>query len=277
MNEIMTVENVRGYLDEQGTAHLNLEDCARGLGFVDYQEKVSATGGRKTYEVIRWARVNSYLAEFGFSQKVGKDSYIPENIFYRLAMKANNETAKIFQGTVADKILPSIRKTGMYMTAQAAENILLNPDFIIKLAEQVKAAHKERDEYKALAAAKDETINQLKPKADYCEKILQSPETLCVTVIAKDYGMSGVMFNEMLRSHKIQRKVGKTWVLYQEYVGKGYVVTESVVTKNGGSATQMKWTQKGRMFLYDFLKVRGLIPLCEREASMPDLFGGIAL
>lgn len=276
MNEIMTVENVRGYLDEQGTAHLNLEDCARGLGFVDYQEKVSATGGRKTYEVIRWARVNRYLAEFGFPSSLGKDDYIPENMFYRLAMKANNETAKIFQGTVADKILPSIRKTGMYMTVKAAENILLNPDFIIKLAEQVKAAHKERDEYKALVAAKDETINQLKPKADYCEQVLQSPEAILVTVIAKDYGMGGAVFNKLLHSYRIQYPLGKTWVLYREYTGKDYTVTLPVITKNGGTAMQMLWTQKGRMFLYEFLKARGVPPLCERVEPMPDLFGGVA-
>lgn len=199
---------------------------------------------------------------------------INEAGMYKLVMRSKLPSAEKFSDWVCEEVLPSIRKTGMYMTAQAAENILLNPDFIIKLAEQVKAAHKERDEFKALAAAKDETINQLKPKADYCEKILQSPETLCVTVIAKDYGYSGVMFNQLLGSFKIQRRVGKVWVLYQEYLGKGYVVTETVVTKNGGSATQMKWTQKGRMFLYDFLKARGILPLCEK--TMPDLFGGVA-
>ena len=105
MNEIMTVENVRGYLDEQGTAHLNLEDCARGLGITQVKNGV---------EYPRYDRISAWLKEWSFPRNVGKDSYIPENIFYRLAMKASNETAKVFQGTVADKILPSIRKTGMY-------------------------------------------------------------------------------------------------------------------------------------------------------------------
>lgn len=57
MKDIITVQEVRGYIDENGTPWLNAEDVARGLGFVDYQEKISATSGRKTYEVIRWARV----------------------------------------------------------------------------------------------------------------------------------------------------------------------------------------------------------------------------
>lgn len=48
-------------------------------------------------EVIRWETIDKYLRDLGFSQQVGKDSYIPENIFYRLAMKAKNETAEKFQ------------------------------------------------------------------------------------------------------------------------------------------------------------------------------------
>ncbi|MBQ4495826.1 MAG: phage antirepressor KilAC domain-containing protein, partial [Selenomonadaceae bacterium] len=148
------------------------------------------------------------------------------------------------------------------------EEIIRNPDAFIETLIQG---------YQRVKGERDAALNQvaeLKPKADYCEKILQSPETLCVTVIAKDYGYSGVMFNQLLGSFKIQRRVGKVWVLYQDYLGKGYVETETVVTKNGGSATQMKWTQKGRMFLYDFLKARGFLPLCEK--TMPDLFGGVA-
>lgn len=247
MNEIMTVENVRGYLDEQGTAHLNLEDCARGLGFTQTQNK-----GGKVYTSIRWETVNRYLAEFGFPSSLGKDSYIPENIFYRLAMKASNETAKVFQGTVADKILPSIRKTGMYMTVQTAENILLNPDFIIKLAEQVKAAHKERDEYKAIAAAKDETINQLKPDATYCREVLQAPNTMAITVIAKEYGMSGKALNKILCDEKIQRPMSGTYVLNSPYDKMGYAELETVPTPNG-SRRQLKWYEKGRHMIHTLL------------------------
>ena len=266
MNEIMTVENVRGYLDEQGTAHLNLEDCARGLGFTE-----TAASGNVT---IRWRTVRSYLKSFGYQPVAGScddikvGDYIPENIFYRLAMKANNETAKVFQGTVADKILPSIRKTGMYATPTKVEEIISNPDAFIETL--IKG-------YQRVKGERDAALNQvavLKPKADYCEQVLQSPNAVPVTVIAKEYGYSAVMFNQLLGSHKIQRRVGGVWTLYQEYVGKGYVVTETVVTKNGGSAMQMKWTQKGRMFLYDFLKARGILPLCEK--TMPDLFGGVA-
>ena len=62
------------------TAYLNPEAVARGLGFT----RVAASGN----EVVRWEIVFRYLEEIGFPNKLGKDDFIPENIFYRLAMKA---------------------------------------------------------------------------------------------------------------------------------------------------------------------------------------------
>lgn len=95
--------------EQGGTAYLKLEDVARGLGFTQTQNKNGTE-----YISIRWETINRYLEEIGFPNKLGKDSYIPENIFYRLAMKAKNETAEKFQALVADEIIPSIRKTGSY-------------------------------------------------------------------------------------------------------------------------------------------------------------------
>lgn len=94
MTEIVTIQNVRGY-EKDGTAYLNAEDAARGLGFIQMKDNV---------EYVRWDRVNQYLQEFNFSPLVGKDDYIPENIFYRLAMKAKNEVAEKFQAKVAENI-----------------------------------------------------------------------------------------------------------------------------------------------------------------------------
>jgi prophage antirepressor-like protein len=107
MNDLVTIQNVKGYLDQNGTAWLNLEDVARGLGFTTI-----ATSGN---ECVRWQRVYEYLQDLNFHYEgMVKDVFIPENIFYRLAMKAKNETAEKFQALIADEILPAIRKTGSY-------------------------------------------------------------------------------------------------------------------------------------------------------------------
>lgn len=264
-NQIMTIQNVRCYLDDKGTAWINAEDAARGLGF---------TQTKSGKEYVRWETINGYLRDFDFSQQVGKADYLPENMFYRLAMKASNAAAEKFQALVADEILPSIRKHGAYLTVQAAEQILTNPDFIIKLAEQVKQAQIERDRYKLLADARQETIDEMKPKVDYCDQILQSNEALTATFIAKDYGMAVVKFNQLLHQLKIQYKDGdKRWVLYQPYAGLGYMTSQSTPVKGGFSITHNYWTQKGRMFLYNTLKKAGIVPVCERgEFSDGGLF-----
>ena len=94
--------------EHDGTAYLKLDDVARGLGFTE----VAASGN----ECIRWRTVRKYLEDLGIATCCDGHlpEYIPENIFYRLAMKAKNETAEKFQALVADEIIPSIRKTGSY-------------------------------------------------------------------------------------------------------------------------------------------------------------------
>lgn len=127
---VIEVEGVHGYLDEDGTAWLNVEDVARGLGFVDYRSRENreafatcCESSPKTPIFIRWGTINSYLAEFGYPP-VKRGDFIPENIFYLLAMKASNETAKTFQLKVANEILPAIRKHGFYV----ADNVKVEQD-----------------------------------------------------------------------------------------------------------------------------------------------------
>ena len=129
MNEIMTISGVNCY-EKDGTVYLNLEAVARGLGFTDKKGDV---------EYVRWNRVDGYLKELNFATCGERPACIPENIFYRLAMKAKNETAEIFQALVADEIIPSIRKHGAYMTPETLQAAILNPDTMIQLCQQLKA------------------------------------------------------------------------------------------------------------------------------------------
>lgn len=176
MNELITIHGVRGYVDK-GTAYISLEDVARGLGFVD---------NSKGTEYIRWATVRGYLSEIGFSQEVAKDAFIPENIFYRLAMKAKNETAEIFQAKVADEILPSIRKHGMYAT----DELLDNPDLLIQVATELKKA---REEKKLL----EETIEQQKPQVLFAQSVTASTTSILVADMAKILKKNGIEIGEI--------------------------------------------------------------------------------
>ena len=162
-NNLVCISGVRGY-EEDGVAYLHIEDSARGLGFERTQNKDGVE-----YTSIRWATVEGYLTEFGFHQLVGEsgkphDYYIPENIFYRLCMKAKNEVAEKFQAKVADEIIPSIRKTGSYGMSQISRKDQLFLAIIHSESEEERAyalkelAEINKQEVKALTAERDEAI-----------------------------------------------------------------------------------------------------------------------
>ena len=106
--QVINVSGIDGY-EKDGVVYLKLETVARGLGFTTTQI-IKGT----EYVNVRWNRVDEYLAEIGFATSGKRPEYIPENVFYRLAMKAKNEAAEAFQAKIADEVIPSIRKTGGY-------------------------------------------------------------------------------------------------------------------------------------------------------------------
>lgn len=112
-------------------------------------------------------------------------------------------------------------------------------------------------------------IVEMKKKTDYLEIILNSKETVTITQIAQDYGMTAKSFNRLLEELKIQRKVNGQWILYSPYITQGYVHSKSVpiMHKDGSrdSVLNTEWRQKGRIFLYEKLKKAGVLPLIERN------------
>lgn len=178
-NEIMTISGINCY-EKDGTAYLNLEAVARGLGFTDTKNGV---------EYVRWNTVRSYLSAICFSQEVAKDSYIPESVFYRLAMKAKNEVAEAFQAKIAEEVIPSIRKHGAYMTPETLEAAILNPDYLLKVATALKA---ETDKRKALEAK----VSADAPKVLFADSVAASSSTVLVGELAKIMRQNGVDMGE---------------------------------------------------------------------------------
>lgn len=176
-NEIMTISGVSCY-EKGGTAYLSLEAVARGLGFTQTQIKNGVE-----YVSVRWERVEQYLAELGFPRKWGKDSFIPENIFYRLAMKAKNETAEKFQALVADEIIPSIRKTGGYISGQETMS-----DSEL-MAKALLVAQRQIDE-------RNKQIAAMEPKALFAAAVSASDDCILVRDMAKILRQNGVDLGE---------------------------------------------------------------------------------
>ena len=140
----------------------------------------------------------------------------------------------------------------------------------LKMADQTISSLKDRCKFLGgQVVEQQKVIEELQPKASYYDMILQCKDLIATTVIAKDYGMSAKKFNMMLHDMGIQFKQGDTWVLYSKYQGNGYlkVKTHNYPDSEGvqHSKEHSYWTQKGRLFLYDFLKQDDILPLIERE------------
>lgn len=174
MNEILDINNVHGYLDKKdGTAYLNAGDVARGFGFT----KTETKNGVK-YESVRWARVNEYLSSFGFRPNVGEDDFLPENMVYRLGFKASNEVAQKFQAVLADEVLPAIRRHGAYMTDQALERAITEPDFLIRLATQLKEEQAKRKQAELM-------LEKQKPAVIFAGSVSASKTSILIGELAK--------------------------------------------------------------------------------------------
>lgn len=257
--------NINGIecFEKDGTAYLKLEAVARGLGFTHKEIK-----NGKEYESIRWSTVRTYLKELGFRQQVGEEigfptsgenDFIPENIFYRLAMKAKNEAAEKFQAKVADEIIPSIRKHGAYMTPQKIEEVLLNPDTIIKLATDLKA---EREHRMAL----ETKIEQDKPKTIFADAVSSSKTSILIGDMAKLLRQNGIeigqkrLFDWLRNNGYLIKRKGSDWNMpTQRSVEMGlFEIKESThLDGNGCNITTKtsKVTGKGQVyFINKFLK-----------------------
>ena len=183
---------------------------------------------------------------------------INESGLYSLIFASKLESAKRFKRWVTSEVLPAIRKHGLYATDSVIEQTIQNPDYIITVLEQFK---KERDG--RLIA--EQQVKELQPKATYYDLILQNKSLLSVTKIAKDYGMSAIAFNKLLHDLGVQYKQGDIWLLYAKYQDKGYTQTSTYALDDEHSKVSTKWTQKGRLFIYDLLKDEDILPMIERE------------
>lgn len=185
---------------------------------------------------------------------------INESGLYSLILKSKLPSAKKFKRWVTSEVLPQIRKHGMYAT----DELLNNPDLLIEVATKLK-------EEKTLRLIAEQRVNELQPKADYYDRILNNKGLVTVSTIAKNYGMSAVSFNKLLHELGIQFNQSGTWLLYSKFQDKGYTHIEpfDYEDKDGNPQvkTRMKWTQKGHIFLYETLKKNNYLPMIEREQT----------
>jgi len=91
-----------------------------------------------------------------------------------------------------------------------------------------------------------------------------------ITVIAKNYDLSGQALNTLLAILKVQYKVGDTWVLYDKYTKQGLVKYEDILIGKNKYVMRKKkhmlWTNKGAEFIDKLLRKHKI--LNDREGNL---------
>ena len=137
-----------------------------------------------------------------------------------------------------------------------------------QMAQGLLAAQKLLDTTRLELAQTKQIVNELQPKASYYDLILQSKSVISVSKIAKDYGKSAVWLNKKLEEKNVQYNQGGVWLLYQKYAEKGYTQSTTHAIDDEHSRLLTKWTQKGRLFIYELLKGDGILPLIEQAENI---------
>ena len=212
---------------EQGVNELNFE-------LVEYKDAKGET--RPCYQLTKTGCL--ILAS-------GYNAVLREKIINRW-IKLETEAAKQYQ-------VPTSFREALLLAAAQQEQIEEQQKLLVAQNEQIRDLN--------------EANAEMRVKVSYYDQILASKSTVTTTQIAQDYGMSAKKFNIELRNLKIQRKVGGQWILYAPYNTMGYVHSETFIPEcstTGKVVMVTKWTQKGRLFLYETLKKKGVLPLIER-------------
>ena len=236
--------------------------------------EVAELTGKKHAHVMRDIRT---LLEQGVSESnFGLSSYkqtqpnggFKEVSCYQLTKKGSLILASGYNAVLREKIidrweaLETGKATPMYQVPQSFSEALM------LAAKQQKLIEEQQKQLEA----NEKKIESLETRTRYLDIILSSKNATPVRIIAQDYGMKADEFNTMLKGYDIQYKQSGTWVLKKPYLSGGYVKSVPIPIQHKSGLSEIKnhtqWTQKGRLFLYEFLKGKDILPLIERA----DLF-----
>ena len=256
MNELKIFKNEEfgsiRTVEIEGTPWFVGKDIAEVLGYTNPQKAIRDHIDEEDRTVNESFTVNGTKA-----------TLINESGLYSLILSSKLPNAKKFKHWVTADVLPSIRKHGMYAT----DELLSNPDFAIATFTALKREREEKKNLQAAVERQQMIIGELQPKANYVDEILNNKGLVTITQIAKDYGKSGQKFNILLKELGVQFKQSGQWLLYRKYQANGYTHSKTIsITRSDGRpdvVMETKWTQKGRLFLYELLKNHGIVPVIE--------------
>lgn len=166
---------------------------------------------------------------------------------YHLVLCSLKPEAKAFKRWITHEVIPSIRKHGAYMTPEALEAAITNPDYLLKV---VTALKDEKDKRRALEAANASLTVDLeiaRPKAEYFDHLVDRNLLTGLRETAKELGTKEKVFVRFLLDRKYLYRDKKGRLLpYAQYVDDLFTVKECINEKTQWAGTQTMVTPKGR-------------------------------
>ena len=270
MNELQIFKNkkfgeIRTIIDKNNNVWFCLKDVCDILGIVNPSNVKKRIKSSYIHEIE--VGINTGLAV----QNI-KMTFINEPGLYDCIFASNKPEALEIKDWVFEDILPSIRKTGMYLTDNVFEVMMKSPERIGEMLIEFGKTKKQNEQLILENKEKDKQIIELKPAKEYLDKILSTEDTMAITQIAADYGLSGIRLNKILHDERFIRNVNGQWLLYSEHMNKGYTKSETtpVKTKDGRDKTVVltKWTQKGRLKIHNILTNLGFLANMDKEKKI---------
>ena len=271
MKNELTVIDEREILGKQFRVYGDFENLlflAKDVAeWIDYSKK--SNGSYDVNSMLRMVDEDEKLVrKISVSGQNRNMWFLTEDGFYEVCMQSTKPNAKIFKKEVK-KILKTIRKTGMYMTDNVWDTITNNPEKLGEVLINYGKVKRELEQLEEENQIQKQLIAEYKPIKEYVDTILSSEDTMTITQIAADYGLSAYELNKTLNEQRVIRKVGGQWILYAEHMNKGYTKSETITVKKKNGTEKVvpntKWTQKGRLFVHNLLETLGIKANMDRE------------
>ena len=166
-----------------------------------------------------------------------KLTFIGEPNLYRCIFQSKKVGAKRFRDWVFGEVLPSIRKTGAYMTRDTLLKVMAEPESILKLCR---------------------TLIEMQPKVDYCNAVLLSDDCMTMTQVAKELGMTCQELTNFLLDNRVIYAQSGQYMLYADYARMGYAKNRTHGYRNSKNEMRthsyLVWTERGRRFIHEIIK-----------------------
>lgn len=196
---------------------------------------------------------------------------VNESGLYSLILSSKMPNAKKFKRWVTHEVLPAIRKHGAYMTDEKIEEVLTDPDTIIKLATQLKDERQQRLIEQQLRKDAENQVHEMKPKVLFADSVATSKSTILIGELAKIIRGNGVnigatrLFKWMREKGYLINRKGSDWNMpTQKAMNLGlFKIKETPINHSNGTTSISKTpkvTGKGQQyFVNKFLKEQSLV------------------